>query len=203
VLALGCWRKFAIAFQLLKQLLEKHFPGQWVINPGEGAFYGPKIDISLRDALRRNLQCATIQLDFQLSQRFGLKYRTAEEAASDEKEPSRPVIIHRAIFGSLERFIGIVTEHFGGKWCVFPTHQTLVLLWNILRRPFWLSPRQVLVVPVAVPYKDYAAEIANRLSALGFFADVDNGDNTLSKKIRNGEVAQYNFILGMQSLLAC
>jgi len=89
----------------------------------------------------------------------------------------RPVIIHRAILGSLERFIAIITEHFAGKW------------------PFWISPRQIVVIPVAAPYKDYAAEITDRLSALGLFADVDNGDNTLPKKIRNGEIAQYNFIL--------
>ncbi|CAL1709640.1 unnamed protein product [Somion occarium] len=141
----------------LKKALEKQYPGQWELNPGDGAFYGPKIDITIRDALRRSFQCATIQLDFQLPERFGLKYRSAEDNAENkDKPPSRPVIIHRAILGSLERFIAILTEHFAGKW------------------PFWLSPRQVLVVPVAGPYKD--------------------GD-TLPKKVRNGEIAQYNFIL--------
>ncbi|EAU80442.2 tars protein [Coprinopsis cinerea okayama7 len=156
----------------LKQALEKHYPGQWELNPGDGAFYGPKIDITIRDALKRSFQCATIQLDFQLPERFNLKYRSA-----DESELTRPVIIHRAILGSLERFVAIVTEHFAGKW------------------PFWLSPRQILVIPVAAPYKEYAAEIANRLTSLGLYADVDNGENTLPKKIRNGEIAQYNFIL--------
>lgn len=161
----------------LKKALDQQYPGQWEINPGDGAFYGPKIDITIRDALRRSFQCATIQLDFQLPERFNLKYRSADDTASADKPPSRPVIIHRAILGSLERFIAIITEHFAGKW------------------PFWLSPRQVLVVPVAVPYKEYAAEVAQKLSDLGLFADVDNGDNTLPKKIRNGEIAQYNFIL--------
>ncbi|KAJ3515363.1 hypothetical protein NLJ89_g1814 [Agrocybe chaxingu] len=156
----------------LKQALEKHYPGKWELNPGDGAFYGPKIDITIRDALRRSFQCATIQLDFQLPERFNLKYRSADESVMP-----RPVIIHRAILGSLERFIAIITEHFAGKW------------------PFWLSPRQVLVIPVAAPYKEYAAEIAGRLEGQGLFADVDNGDNTLPKKIRNGEIAQYNFIL--------
>ena len=94
----------------------------------------PKIDIKIRDALRRSFQCATIQLDFQLPVRFDLKYRSSEDAADPAKAELRPVIIHRAILGSLERFIAIITEHFAGKW------------------PFWLSPRQVLVVPVAVPY---------------------------------------------------
>ncbi|TFY59012.1 hypothetical protein EVJ58_g6049 [Rhodofomes roseus] len=160
----------------LKRALDKQYPGKWDINPGDGAFYGPKIDITISDALRRSFQCATIQLDFQLPERFNLKYRSADDASGD-KPPSRPVIIHRAILGSLERFIAIITEHFAGKW------------------PFWLSPRQVLVVPVANPFKDYAAEIAQKLNDLGVFADVDNGDNTLPKKIRNGEIAQYNFIL--------
>jgi len=83
----------------------------WKLNPGDGAFYGPKIDITIRDALRRSFQCATIQLDFQLPERFNLRYRSADEAAM-----VRPVIIHRAILGSLERFIAIITEHFAGKW---------------------------------------------------------------------------------------
>ncbi|KAI0729485.1 hypothetical protein C8Q72DRAFT_884263 [Fomitopsis betulina] len=160
----------------LTRALEKQYPGKWELNPGDGAFYGPKIDITIRDALRRSFQCATIQLDFQLPERFNLKYRSADDNATD-KAPSRPVIVHRAILGSLERFIAIITEHFAGKW------------------PFWLSPRQVVVVPVAAPFKDYASEIAQKLNDLHIFADVDNGDNTLPKKIRNGEIAQYNFIL--------
>ena len=99
--------------QQLKQALEKHYPGKWDLNPGDGAFYGPKIDITIRDALRRSFQCATIQLDFQLPERFNLRYRSADEAAM-----VRPVIIHRAILGSLERFIAIITEHFAGKWYI-------------------------------------------------------------------------------------
>ncbi|KIJ63654.1 hypothetical protein HYDPIDRAFT_175966 [Hydnomerulius pinastri MD-312] len=174
---LGTIETWDLAEAQLKEALEKQYPGQWGINPGDGAFYGPKIDIYIKDALRRSFQCATIQLDFQLPERFNLKYRSAEETANPDKPPSRPVMIHRAILGSLERFIAIITEHFGGKW------------------PFWLSPRQVLVIPVAVPYKEYAQEIADKLAALGLFADVDNGADTLPKKIRNGEIAQYNFLL--------
>ncbi|KAF8556608.1 threonyl-tRNA synthetase [Imleria badia] len=174
---LGTVEVWDVAEAQLKEALDKQYQGQWGINPGDGAFYGPKIDIYIKDALRRSFQCATIQLDFQLPERFNLKYRSAEEMTNPDKPPSRPVMIHRAILGSLERFIAIITEHFGGKW------------------PFWLSPRQVLVIPVAVPYKDYAQEIADKLSALGLFADVDNGADTLPKKIRNGEIAQYNFLL--------
>jgi threonyl-tRNA synthetase len=97
--------------------LDAQYPGKWELNPGDGAFYGPKIDIKIRDALRRSFQCATIQLDFQLPERFNLKYRGPEEASAGD-QPSRPVIIHRAILGSVERFVAIITEHFAGKWCI-------------------------------------------------------------------------------------
>jgi len=174
---LGTLETWDAAEDQLKKSLEKHYSGNWDLNPGDGAFYGPKIDITIRDALRRSFQCATIQLDFQLPERFNLKYRAAEDMANPDKSPSRPVIIHRAILGSLERFVAIITEHFAGKW------------------PFWLSPRQVLVIPVAVPFNNYASEVTEHLSSLGLYADVDNSAETLKKKIRNGEIAQYNFIL--------
>lgn len=102
--------------QQLSKALDERYPDKWELNPGDGAFYGPKIDITIRDALRRSFQCATIQLDFQLPERFNLKYRSADETTSPDKPPSRPVIIHRAILGSMERFIAIITEHFAGKW---------------------------------------------------------------------------------------
>jgi threonyl-tRNA synthetase len=172
---LGTIETWNVAEDQLTRSLDRHYPGQWDLNPGDGAFYGPKIDITISDALRRKFQCATIQLDFQLPERFNLKYRSAEE--DPDKPPARPVIIHRAILGSMERFMAIITEHFAGKW------------------PFWLSPRQVLVIPVAVPYKAYASEIGEKLASLGLYADVDNSAETLNKKIRNGETAQYNFIL--------
>lgn len=105
-------------FQQLRAALDDRYAGQWELNPGDGAFYGPKIDITIRDALGRAHQCTTIQLDFQLPDRFNLKYRSADETANPDKPPPRPVMIHRAILGSLERFIAIITEHFGGKWCV-------------------------------------------------------------------------------------
>jgi len=105
---------FSTSVQQLQLALENRYPGKWELNPGDGAFYGPKIDITIKDALRRSFQCATIQLDFQLPERFNLKYRSAEMA--DEKSMPRPVMIHRAILGSLERFVAIITEHFAGKW---------------------------------------------------------------------------------------
>ncbi|KAI0317987.1 hypothetical protein OF83DRAFT_1118571 [Amylostereum chailletii] len=173
---LGTIETWDAAEAQLSQALDKRYPGKWELNPGDGAFYGPKIDITIRDALRRSFQCATIQLDFQLPERFNLKYRAGDEAANPDKV-NRPVIIHRAILGSLERFIAIITEHFAGKW------------------PFWLSPRQVLVIPVTGVINDYANEVAAKLTDLGLYTDVDTGPDTLNKKIRNGEIAQYNFLL--------
>lgn len=115
---LGAIETWNEAEDQLKKALDAQYPGKWELNPGDGAFYGPKIDIKVRDALRRSFQCATIQLDFQLPERFNLKYRSPEEAANADKPPARPVIIHRAILGSLERFMAIITEHFAGKWYV-------------------------------------------------------------------------------------
>ncbi|XP_055937509.1 threonine--tRNA ligase 1, cytoplasmic-like isoform X2 [Argiope bruennichi] len=147
------------------------FGQPWTLNPGDGAFYGPKIDITITDALRRPHQCATIQLDFQLPIRFNLQY----DSVSGEKK--RPVIIHRAILGSVERMIAILTESYGGKW------------------PFWLSPRQSIVVPVGPMFEEYAQKVCREISSAGFICDmdVDQGD-TMKKKIRNAQLAQYNFI---------
>jgi threonyl-tRNA synthetase len=159
-----------------KQLAESldMFGEKWELNPGDGAFYGPKIDITITDALKRPHQCATIQLDFQLPQRFNLTYISGEEK-SEVKH--RPVIIHRAILGSVERMIAILCENYGGKW------------------PFWLSPRQCMVIPVAAPFDEYANKVKDELFQAGFVAeaDVDAGD-TMNKKIRNAQLAQYNFI---------
>ncbi|APA14174.1 hypothetical protein SS1G_10975 [Sclerotinia sclerotiorum 1980 UF-70] len=180
----------------------------WELNEGDGAFYGPKIDITICDCLKREWQCATIQLDFQLPQNFGLEYNTGdvptkkEEAAVKEPvvkpkkdtEPedpnvpkervykpltpgcARPVMIHRAMAGSIERFTAILIEHFAGKW------------------PFWLSPRQILVIPVGVGYFEYAKEVQSIFHKQQMFIDVDLSGNTLQKKIRTGQLAQYNFI---------
>ncbi|KAK7575497.1 hypothetical protein V9T40_011783 [Parthenolecanium corni] len=157
-----------------KQLTESlnEFDQKWIENPGDGAFYGPKIDITIRDALNRPYQCATIQLDFQLPIRFNLKF------IDENQEFVRPVIIHRAILGSVERMIAILTESYAGKW------------------PFWLSPRQAITIPVAPPHNDYAIEVKDKIFAAGIQCDVDiDTSDTLNKKIRNAQLAQYNYIL--------
>ncbi|XP_003738717.1 threonine--tRNA ligase, cytoplasmic [Galendromus occidentalis] len=160
--------------QAEKQLAESldKFGQKWSLNPGDGAFYGPKIDITIQDALRRNFQCATIQLDFQLPIRFNLNY------VSETGDKKHPVMIHRAILGSLERMIAILTENYGGKW------------------PFWLNPRQAVVVPVGPQFDEYALQVKAQLFDAGFKCDADLTEgNTLNKKIRNAQLAQYNFIL--------
>mmetsp|Transcript_23413 Transcript_23413/g.39131 ORF Transcript_23413/g.39131 Transcript_23413/m.39131 type:complete len:714 (+) Transcript_23413:94-2235(+) len=143
---------------------------EWKLNPADGAFYGPKIDITVFDALRRRFQCATVQLDFQLPIRFNLTYATEEGSA-------RPVIIHRAVMGSMERMIAILTEHFGGKW------------------PFWLSPRQIMIVPISDHSADYAMQVRSICRKAGFHVDADVTDKKMQKKVREAQLAQYNYIL--------
>ncbi|XP_067841644.1 threonine--tRNA ligase 1, cytoplasmic [Heptranchias perlo] len=157
--------------QLENSLIE--FGEKWTLNPGDGAFYGPKIDIKIKDAIGRYHQCATIQLDFQLPIRFNLTY-----VSHDGGDQNKPVIIHRAILGSVERMIAILTENYGGKW------------------PFWLSPRQVMVVPVGPTCEEYAQKVRQQFHDAGLLSDVDLDQGcTLNKKIRNAQLAQYNFIL--------
>ena len=201
---LGDIKTWDVAESRLKEALDKFTAsggGQWELNEGDGAFYGPKIDITISDALRRDHQCATIQLDFQLPQAFELEYMTAEASSktkgsaegevkpaasaapsSTPKQPgpgrARPVMIHRAIIGSFERFMAILTEHFAGKW------------------PFWLSPRQVLVIPVTTAVNDYVEEVQRLLKAQKLHVDIDLSGNTMQKKIRTGQLQQYNFIFG-------
>ncbi|KAL9651597.1 hypothetical protein ABK040_001542 [Willaertia magna] len=157
-----------------KQLQEAldQFGHPWEKNEGDGAFYGPKIDILISDALKREHQCATVQLDFQLPIRFDLTY--VDENMNDT---NRPVIIHRAIYGSFERFLAICTEHYGGKW------------------PFWMSPRQVMVVPVSKKIYDYAEKVSKILHDAKYYVDVDLSNARLDKKIRNAQLSQYNYIL--------
>ena len=183
----------------LKGALNKFKGTDWTIDEGDGAFYGPKIDVTISDSLQRAFQCATIQLDFQGPQNFKLEYMTSnpgnagvsEEKGTDsdsKQAPSdgstftslapgraRPVMIHRAIIGSFERFIAILCEHFAGKW------------------PFWLSPRQILVVPVMKEANEYAEEVRDVLHKAKLYADVDISGNTMKKKILNGQTQGYNF----------
>jgi len=144
----------------------------WGVNPGDGAFYGPKIDIQLTDALKRKHQCATIQLDFQLPIRFKLSYKDSSEGFA------APCIIHRAILGSVERMMAVLIEHTGGKW------------------PFWLSPRQVMVIPVHAEHDlAYARKVGKVIHDAGYYVDVDDSNSQLPKKVRNAQLDQYNFIL--------
>ncbi|XP_037025180.1 threonine--tRNA ligase 1, cytoplasmic isoform X1 [Bradysia coprophila] len=168
---IGDVEQWDAAEKSLEESLNK-FGKPWTINAGDGAFYGPKIDITVSDALKRAHQCATVQLDFQLPIRFNLSY------VAESGEKKRPVMIHRAILGSVERQIAILTENYAGKW------------------PFWLSPRQVMVVPVGPMFDDYADAVRQKLHLAGFMAeaDLDDGD-TMNKKIRNAQLAQFNFIL--------
>ncbi|XP_045681059.1 threonine--tRNA ligase 2, cytoplasmic isoform X2 [Phyllostomus hastatus] len=159
---------FGFSFQLNLSTRPDNFLGEMALwDEAE------KIDIKIKDALGRSHQCATIQLDFQLPIRFNLTYVSKE---GDDKK--NPVIIHRAILGSVERMIAILSENYGGKW------------------PFWLSPRQVMVIPVGPTCEKYALQVSGAFSEEGFMADVDLDHScTLNKKIRNAQLAQYNFIL--------
>jgi len=142
------------------------------LNEGDGAFYGPKIDFHIKDALKRSHQCATIQLDFQLPEKFDLNY------INEKNEKQRPVVIHRAIFGSLDRFFGILIEHFGG---VFPT---------------WLAPVQVKIIPVSLKvHQEYAQEIKEALGKKGIRVELDNREQKLGYKIREAQVAKVPYIL--------
>ncbi|ANQ08176.1 Threonine--trna ligase [Plasmodium coatneyi] len=191
----------------------------WKLNEGDGAFYGPKIDILLRDSINRTHQCGTIQLDFQLPCRFNLQYKNrdfgvlnegenaeagtakreevtekteinqpSQSAGADTDNPAdtaeqlkkgfdRPVIIHRAILGSVERFVAILIEHTAGKL------------------PFWISPRQAIVLPVSDKFNDYANYVYQTLNNHFFDVEIDTSLNTLNKKIREAQLNQFNFIL--------
>jgi len=156
----------------------------WTLNPKDGAFYGPKIDVQVFDALKRPHQCATVQLDFVQPMRFDLKYQApaaavegAEGEASGAASYERPVMVHRAVLGSVERMIAILTEHYAGKW------------------PFFISPRQAMIVPVSKAFDEYAADVHKQVRAAGYYVDVDLSHRTLNKMVRDAQLAQYNFIL--------
>ena len=143
----------------------------YIINEGDGAFYGPKLDFHLTDSLGRTWQCGTIQLDFQMPQRFDLTY------VGSDGEKHRPVMIHRAIFGSIERFIGILTEHFAGKF------------------PLWLAPVQVKILTVAETFNEYAEGLADKLIEEGFRAETDLRNEKIGYKIRESRNARDSYII--------
>ena len=147
---------------------------EYVVNPGDGAFYGPKLDFHIQDSLGRTWQCGTIQLDYQLPGRFDLEYTTSDGGKDV------PVMIHRVVFGSIERFIGIITEHFAGA---FPT---------------WLAPVQVKILPVTDRALDYAKDLSDALDGQGFRVEVDDRNEKIGKKIREAtlEKVPYMIVVG-------
>ena len=153
---------------------------EYDINEGDGAFYGPKIDIKLKDALGRAWQCATIQCDFALPERFDLKY------TDNDGSEKRPIMLHRVILGSLERFIGALIEHYGGDF------------------PLWLAPVQVKVIPIAEAHADYAKELAKELKAKGLRVEVDLRDEKMQRKIREAELMKipYMAVVGEREMEA-
>jgi len=171
--SMGSDEDWHLAESALQEALEEI--GQpYKLNPGDGAFYRPKIDFHLEDSIGRKWQCGTIQLDFQLPQRFDLNY------IGSDGEKHKPIIIHRAIFGSLERFIGILIEHFEGK---FPT---------------WLAPVQVKLLPISEKYHEYASSILKQLKAEGIRAEIDTRAEKIGYKIREArnERVPYMLIIG-------
>jgi threonyl-tRNA synthetase len=144
---------------------------EYKINEGDGAFYGPKIDVHIKDALGRTWQCGTIQLDMSLPERFDLTYVGADN------EKHRPIMIHRVIYGSIERFFGILIEHFAGRF------------------PLWLAPVQVVVLPINDELADGAREVAARLEAAGLRCEVDDRTESLNRKIREAQLQYIPLIL--------
>jgi threonyl-tRNA synthetase len=141
------------------------------LSPGEGTFYGPKIDFHITDALGRSWQCGTCQVDFQMPERFGLTYQGEDNAEH------RPVMIHRALLGSMERFAGILIEHYGGRF------------------PAWLAPTQVAVLPVSDAHLDYARQVRDTLGEAGLRARADDRSESVGRKIRDAELAKIPFML--------
>jgi len=143
----------------------------YTVNPGDGAFYGPKIDFVVQDALKRDWQLGTIQLDFNMPERFGLEYVNTEGGVS------RPVMVHRAVLGSLERFMGILIEHYGGPF------------------PLWLAPIQMSVIPIAQAHEAYAADVARNLKDQGFRVEVQAPTDTLNARIRRAQNEKIPYML--------
>lgn len=141
------------------------------INEGDGAFYGPKIDFHLRDSLGRTWQCGTIQLDFQMPERFDLTY------TGEDGEKHRPVMVHRVVFGSIERFIAILTEHYAGAF------------------PMWLAPVQVKVLPISDVTRDYAQKITDQLEAAGIRVEIDTRNEKIGYKIREAQLQKIPYML--------
>jgi threonyl-tRNA synthetase len=168
--AMGDPKLWELAETILKEVLDES-DKKYQINPGDGAFYGPKIDFHLRDAIGRTWQCGTIQLDFQMPEKFDLTYE-----GSDGKK-HRPVMLHRAILGSVERFMGVLIEHFAGKF------------------PLWISPNQVKILPIADRHFDYAKKVKEELESIGLRVEINSRSESIPKKVREAQLQQFNYIL--------
>lgn len=144
---------------------------EYELNPGDGAFYGPKIDFHLEDAAKRTWQCGTIQLDFQLPQNFDLTY------VDENGDKKRPVMLHRALLGSIERFIGVLTEHFAGRF------------------PLWLNPKQIEIIPVSDKYLNFAYDLKEKIKEAGFRVEVDSRNEGVGYKIRSAQMMRTNYML--------
>jgi threonyl-tRNA synthetase len=144
---------------------------EYDLNEGDGAFYGPKIDLHMTDAIGRSWQLGTVQLDYYMPERFELAYTGADNA------DHRPVMIHRALMGSFERFIGILTEHYAGEF------------------PLWLSPIQAAVLPIADRHIDYANRVADELRETGLRVEVDDRSESVGRKIRDAELRKLPYML--------
>jgi threonyl-tRNA synthetase len=158
------------AEEALKNVLE-HQKINYQLNPGDGAFYGPKIDFHIKDVLKRSWQCGTIQLDFSMPERLDIEYAAADGSKK------RPVMIHRALLGSMERFIGILLENYGGAL------------------PVWLSPVQCRVLPISENFADYANGVYKKLADAGIRAEVDGRNEKVGYKIREAETGKVPFML--------
>ncbi|MCR5835339.1 MAG: threonine--tRNA ligase [Lachnospiraceae bacterium] len=168
--SIGSDEEWELATDSLKKAVEG-MGKSYVINEGDGAFYGPKLDFHLKDSIGRTWQCGTIQLDFQLPQRFDLDY------IGEDGEKHRPIMLHRVVFGSIERFIGILIEHYAGKF------------------PVWLAPVQVKVLPVSDKFADYANEVMQELDSKGIRVEVDARDEKLGYRIREAKMSKVPYIL--------
>ena len=168
--AMGSDEDWEMATRVLKTALEDKGM-EYQINEGDGAFYGPKIDFHLRDSLDRTWQCGTIQLDFQMPELFDLTY------IGEDGEKHRPVMIHRVVFGSMERFIGILTEHYAGAF------------------PVWLAPVQARIVPITERHRDYANDLAQQMKKSGIRVDVDARSEKMGYKIREGQMQKIPYLL--------
>ena len=167
---MGDLETWEMAEGALKAALEKkNMP--YKINPGDGAFYGPKIDFHLQDAIGRDWQCGTIQLDMQMPVNFDLTYIDANN------ERKRPVMLHRAMFGSIERFLGILIEHFAGKF------------------PLWMAPVQIEVIPVSEKTNEYAEKVYEELKNRGFRVEIDTRNSQMGAKIRDAQMRKINYML--------